>query len=131
MSELAIQVTNTKAFIDADPVTLTFQREEYSDDGAGGKVKSSSPATIVMDNETKICRLIPQGRERTSTSVVTQTTNGQLDRPSYILLGMPELGPLLQRKDFFSWEDDTWEIVSINAGPAYETKVDIKIRKDN
>lgn len=126
MTELAVQIDNTAAFIAADPVALTFKRDEYIDDGAGGKKKNGFPPTVTIET----CRMIPQGRERTASSVVTQTTNGQLDRPGYVLLGPVDLGPLLQRKDFFLWENKLWEIASINAGPAYETKCDIKIRED-
>jgi hypothetical protein len=124
MSELAVQIANTEAFIAADPVTLTIQRDTLVDDGAGGKKKSGSPTNVTI----KTVRLIPQSQRGGPTT--TQTTNGELERQDYVLLGHPDLVGLLQRDDFFVWKVDTWDITAINKSPAYEFKADVKIRKD-
>lgn len=121
--ELEIQISNTEAFIAADPVDLTFQRDTYISDGAGGKRKSGAPATVL----TETCRMIPRVAYTASRNV-TQTTNGQLERPGFTLLGPPGLA--LQRKDYFVWKGDTWEIIAIDKTPAYQFKADVAIRKD-
>jgi hypothetical protein len=124
MTEYELNVANTKAFIDADPSMITVMRDVMISDGAGGK-KRGTPVTVRVD---EIVRMIPQGADNATSNPITQTTNGSLDRPDFVLLGMPGLA--LQRNDYFDWREDTWKILSIRQSPAYETKADVAVRKD-
>jgi hypothetical protein len=125
-AELVVNKANTKAFIDNDPSTITINRDTYISDGAGGKKKSGSPTTTYVG---LVVRMIPQGADNATSNPITQTTNGSLDRPDFVLLGEAPLD--IQRNDYFTWRGETWEVISIRKSPTYETKVDVRVRKDS
>jgi hypothetical protein len=124
VSEYGVNVINTQAFIAADPSTIGVKRDVLVSDGAGGKKRSGSPLLA----EPIVVRMIPQGADNATSNPITQTTNGELDRPDFVLLGDPGLS--LKRDDYFDWHGRTWKILSIRDSPAYETKADVAIRKD-
>jgi hypothetical protein len=125
ITEYDINVTNTQAFIAADPSVITIKRDTYISDGAGGRKKSGAPLLLHVD---KTVRMVPQGADNATSNPITQTTNGQLDRPDYVLVGEPGLA--LQRNDYFDCFGETYEVISIRRSPLYETKADVKVRKD-
>ena len=72
--------------------------------------------------------MIPQGSDNATSNPITQTTNGTLDRPDFVMLALP--GLQLQRHDYFDWAGDTYEVLSIRRSPAYEVKADVAVQKD-
>jgi len=126
MTEYELNVANTLAFINADPSVVDIWRDLYISDGAGGKKRSGSPTAV---HAGKIVRMVPQGADNATSNPVTQTTNGELDRPDFVLIGEP--GLLLQRKDYFNYAGETYEVFSIRRSPAYETKADVRVREDS
>jgi len=126
ITELELNKTNTLAFINADPSTLTIKRDVYISDGAGGKKRSGSPTIVYLN---RVVRMVPQGADNATSNPVTQTTNGELDRPDFVLVG--EAGLQLQRKDYFDYAGETYEVFSIRRSPAYETKADVRVREDS
>lgn len=120
MSELAYQRRNTKAFIDADPVSLTLlaQNRVSLPDG-GYRVDPPTPRAP------QIFRLIPQS----DVMPVVQTPDGHQLTPTYVLLG--EYDAIMERWDKFTFNNVEFQIVSpirpdfrlsINA---YERKADV------
>lgn len=124
MTEYELNVANTIAFIAADPTVVDIWRDLYISDGAGGKKKSTTSAV----GTGKIVRMVPQGADNATSNPITQTTNGELDRPDYVMVGEP--GLLLQRKDYFDFLGATYEVLSVRRSPTYETKADVRIRED-
>jgi len=124
MTEYELNVANTQAFIDADPSTVTIKRDTYISDGAGGKKRNGTVVNVFVGQ----VRMVPQGADNATSNPVTQTTNGELDRPDFVLLAMP--GPVLQRKDYFDYAGETYEVFSIRRSPAYEVKADVRVRED-
>lgn len=122
--EFQINVQNTLAFIAADPSTIRIQRDIETGDDAGGKVKVGNPINAYPE----VVRMVPQGADNATSNPITQTTNGSLDRPDFVLVGEP--GLQLLRGDYFEWRGDTWRILSVRPSPAYETKADVAVRKD-
>jgi len=125
VTELDVNIANTAAFIAADPSVVTIKRDTIVSDGAGGKVKTGTTNVHVDES----VRMIPQGADNATSNPITQTTNGSLDRPDFVLLALPGLG--LARHDYFDWRGDTWKIDTIRPSPAYETKADVKVVKDD
>lgn len=121
--EFLVNMANTMAFIAADPSVIVINRPTEISDGAGGKVTID-----LVDAFPEIVRMIPQGADNATANPITQTTNGSLDRPDFVMLGEP--GLTVKRGDFFEWRDLTWKILTIRQSPQYETKADVAVRKD-
>ena len=125
VTELDVNIANTEAFINADPSVVSIKRDVWISDGAGGRKRSTPPVNVALDH---VVRMIPQGADNATSNPLTQTTNGSLDRPDFVLLALP--GLVLQREDFFDWRGQTYEVISIRRSPTYEVKADVAVRKD-
>lgn len=120
MSELDYQRRNTKAFIDADPISLTLQKQNRVSLSDGGyRVDDPTPRAP------QTFRMIPQS----DVMPVVQTPDGHQLTPSYVLLGTHDC--LMERWDKFTFNGVEFQIVSpirpdfrlvINA---YERKADV------
>lgn len=108
--ERAVQLRQTKAFIDADRDQLVFTRKNRQRDGAGGwrLVGAGEPRTID-------CRMIPESEHSEEVS----TSDGRSLKPSYTVLLMP--GSDVQRYDSFMFQDEEFEIASLTEND-YEVK---------
>lgn len=118
--ELEHQRRNTKAFIDADPLTLELIRKPRIDTADGGW-KFGEPTTVPP----QVLRLIPQS----DVMPLVQTPDGVQLTPSYVLLG--EWTADIQRWDAFAVGGVKFMIVSpirpdVRIKPnAYEQKADV------
>lgn len=113
-AELVWQRRNTQAFIDADWVTITLLRAEWSSDGAGGSVKGDSvPLTPQR------MRLIPSQDGAT----LRTTANGEEVAPDYTLMGLWDAD--IERWDEFTLNGMRYEIVFVNQNTQYETKGEV------
>lgn len=101
MSELEINRLNTKAFIDADPVSLVLSHREKEDTPTGG-FKFGDP--VLRDAQT--FRLIPQS----DIMPQVQTPDGTTLTPTYVLLGTHDAQ--MSRWDTFSLNGIDFVIVS-------------------
>lgn len=120
MNEVDLHRRNTKAFIDADPVTITLYKQERENTDAGGyKVLPPTP------RDPQVFRLIPQG----DIMPKVQTPDGTQLTPTYVLLG--EHNCVMERWDTFELLGVKFQIVSpvrpdfrdpVNA---YERKADV------
>lgn len=78
-TELALQRKNTKAFIDADPVSIRLQRAERIPTPDGGHRKNADAPPL----DPQTFRLIPVSDQMPT----IQTPDGFSRTPTYVLLG--------------------------------------------
>ena len=115
--ELAVQRRLSKAFIDADYLTVILERSSWVSDGSGGSVRQD-PTPLPPQR----MRLIPLGdgaQERF-------TANGETVTPAYMLLG--EYTADLERWDEFTLNGRRYEVVFLNENQQYEKKAEVAYR---
>lgn len=116
-AELAAQRLLTKAFVNADYLTVTLYRGQVTSDGAGGTVVGA-PAPLAPQR----MRLIPLAdgaQER-------MTANGRAVTPSYMLLGLYDAD--MERGDQFTVNGRRYEVVFLNENQQYEKKGEVAYR---
>lgn len=113
-SELAIQRSLTKEFVQADNLEVVLYRRSGSGDGAGGTVYGP-PVPLAP----QVMRLIPQQ----SGVPERLTANGVAVTPSYALLGTYEAD--MERGDTFTLDTGRYEVVFVNANRQYEVKGEV------
>jgi hypothetical protein len=109
-AELAVQIGLTKAFINADPITVQLLRRPRTPDGAGGMTIGEPVAQAPQ-----VFRLLPQEDGATART----TANGESATPEFMLMGSP--GVNMQRFDQFVLTGRRFEIVYID-DRQYEVK---------
>lgn len=109
-AELAVQMGITKAFINADPITISLSRSPRTPDGAGGMTVGTP---VALPAQT--FRLIPQEDGATART----TSEGETATPEFMLMGNP--GCDMQRFDEFTISGRRFEIVYID-DRQYEVK---------
>jgi len=115
--ELAVQRQLSKAFINADYLTVILERSVWVSDGSGGSVRQP-PAPLAPQR----MRLIPLGdgaQERF-------TASGEAVTPSYML--MAEHTADLERWDEFTLNGRRYEVVFLNENQQYEKKAEVAYR---
>lgn len=115
--ESDMNVVQTKAFIDHDPIWVTMRRPAVTDDGAGGTIRSA-PEDISAQ------RVRVSGQPRRA--VVTTEEDGQVE-VDVSLIGMPDFD--VQLGDLFylrSWE---YEVVNVQDQPAWRMVAEAVRRK--
>lgn len=117
--ELAINRSNTVAFISADPVNIVLRRYKFEPDGAGGKKKIPD-----VPSGPQVFRLIPQS----DIMPQVQTPDGIVLTPSYVLLGTHD--SVIRRWDEFTLEGVEFKVVSpvrpdYTVESVYERKADV------
>lgn len=121
-SELEVNRANTKAFIDADPVSVVFERKDKESDGEGGYVWGEG---VLPAPEPQTMRLIPQS----DSMPVIQTPDGFQRTPGYVLLG--EWNSSMEIWDYFTIGTTKYQIVSpirpVHTDNAYEKKGDVAL----
>lgn len=113
-AELRAQRMLTKAFIDADSVTVTLYRSTAVADGAGGTVQSS-PAPLPPQT----MRLIPlrDGAEQ------RLTRDGHSVTPQYMLMGTHDAD--MAEGDTFVTSKGRHVVVFINENTQYQVKGEV------
>jgi hypothetical protein len=119
-AELSVQRMLTRAFIEADVVTITLYRSTVTDDGAGGTV-TGAPVAIAP----QCLRLITQGSTGAD-SKQRFTANGQAVSPDYVLMGTECAD--IERWDTFEHEGRAYEVVFVNQNRQYEVKAEVVYR---
>jgi hypothetical protein len=123
MSELLINRRNTIAFIEADPVLVTFVLRKKKTDGAGGFKWVDD--TEASPRDPQVMRLIPQN----DIMPVIQTVDGFQRQPSYVLLGRWDA--VMNVWDYFTVNGQKFQIVSpirpLHTDNAYERKGDVAL----
>lgn len=114
MNENAIMLQLTKAFIDADPVSLVLVPHIRTSDGAGGFVMSAQPPL-----EPQTFRLIP----RNDKVPMIHNLDGRAEMPEFTLLG--EASCIMERYCEFEWDGQRWMIDAVHNKPSYEKKGDV------
>jgi hypothetical protein len=99
--ELAAQVTQTRAFIEADPVELAVSRR-ITERAAGGGVTASEP----LPAGSRAARLIAPG-----VPTEVRHENGTTSRLTYFLISFP--GVTWKIGDTFTYNGDECEITSV------------------
>lgn len=117
-AELAAQRSMTTWFIRADQQSVTLERTEWIDDGAGGTYKGG-----VTPLAAQVMRLIPL---RDVGSVQRMTANGQSVEPTYALLGQWDAD--MERWDTFTIAGSVYEVVFVQENRQYETKGEVFYR---
>lgn len=103
----------TKAFIAADPVTLTFNHHDQVSDGAGGWTLDA------VGTSRHTVRLIPQDDKVPLSSGL----DGTRSAPVYVILGLPTFD--IRKNDTFDWSGITWKVDHRHLKPHYEGKWDV------
>jgi hypothetical protein len=94
--ELLMRRRNVKAFIDADPVTITFQRTaEPTKSAAGGRVRNPSPVPVPQQK----ARIVHNTR-RYKTGLINSEA-GDIPQTDYLLIGLHTLN--VEAEDKFTW----------------------------
>lgn len=97
-AELIMRRVNVKAFIEADPVTVTFSRIPGSTKtAAGGYVATSSPADI----SPQTARIVHNTRRYKDGLVNSEA--GDVTQTEYLLIGLHTLD--VEVNDLFQWDD--------------------------
>jgi hypothetical protein len=112
--ELAIQIANTIAFIDANPSEIALIPRVKFKDGNGtrwvaGEVR---PAQVF--------RLIDQSTARNTWPGLVQTSDGRERLTDFILLAAPDA--LVQVWDYWTDANGTWEVAEIFPSNQYEIR---------
>lgn len=117
--EYEIQLLVTQSFVDAKPTELLLRRQEFADDGAGGKILAltgvEASATVHM---------IPVNTPL-QTAQESRNNYGTVNQQEFILVGMPDCG--VQQYDRFSYKNIEWMVTRIHLSPDYELKADASI----
>lgn len=123
MNELTIHRRNTIAFIDADPVLVSFELRKKQDDGAGGF--KWVPDTEVEPIDPQVMRLIPL----TDAMPIIQTADGFQRTPGYVLLGRHDC--VMEQWAYFTVRGTRFQVVSpirpLHTENAYERKGDVAL----
>jgi hypothetical protein len=119
-SELAVYRANTKAFIDADPITAVLTPQTETKGFSGTKMEAGAPRAP------QTFRLIPQN----DVTPEVMTPDGIQLTPTFVLLGMHDAA--MDRWDTFSLGDRKFQIVSPirprhTVASRYESKGDVAI----
>lgn len=118
--ELRIYRLNTKAFIDADPISLVLRTRGSSRTPSGGvALQETAPRP---EQTFKLIMQSPAGG-----SIEQRTEDGTERRVEYVLLG--EWDAQVEIGDF--WDDDRgmrWEVTAIIPTNEYETRAVVEAR---
>lgn len=112
--ELAIQVANTRAFINANPSSVILIPRTRVKDGRGARL---------VDGEQRapqVFRLIDQSTARNSIPGKVQTSDGIERLIDFILLAMPDAA--VDLFDYWNDSDGTWEVAEIYPFNQYEIR---------
>lgn len=115
-TELAAQLIQTAAFIEADPVDLSVSRYAVLRVAGGGVSPSGSPTTT-----TRRVRMIPAGDVRE----VASFNGSQAEQREWVLMGMPNLD--IRENDQFTYLGTPCVVASVTAGQ-YELKARVVAR---
>jgi hypothetical protein len=115
-AELAAQIRQTAAFIEADPVDLSVSRQTVSRVPGGGVRVSGSPTTT-----TRRARLIPVG----DTTEIGSPNGSSAERREWVLMGLPGLD--IREGDTFTYLGQSSVVASVTGGQ-YEIKARVVAR---
>lgn len=93
MTELDMLTQQTQDYIAANPSTITFSRPSKASDGAGGTTTAATPV------QPQVVRMI---RQSESGSVESRNRDGEVVRPEWVLMAMPDADIL--EDDTFMWQ---------------------------
>ena len=115
-AELRAQRMLTEAFINADSLEVTLNRTSMVSDGKGGFMRSTLPLPP------QVMRMIPlaDGSEERFTA------DGQLVRPTYMLMGTHEAD--VERFDTVTLGSGRYEVVFVNVNRQYQVKAEVAYR---
>ncbi len=102
-SELKINRRQTTAYIKQNPTSITFNRNNPADDGAGGSRKNPTPLSA------QTVRIIQQ--TETNKHPLRRNLAGEMVEPTLVL--MCEYDTDVQNKDTFFWNGLRFEVVWI------------------
>lgn len=112
--ELRVQRATTRAFIEADPITVVLYRSEFLSDGAGGEIKQN-PEPLTPQR----ARLIPMQDGSTPRLIA----DGEQVTPKYMLMGEHDLD--VEREDEFTVNGRSYKVVFVNENRQYEVKAEV------
>lgn len=104
MEGLRTQIRQTQRFINENPSTIVFSRNERTPDGAGGFIDSDGPEPL----DPQVVRVVQQRR---AVEVERRNSSGEMVNPTITLVCMPDLN--VMRGDTFKWQDLPAEVVWI------------------
>lgn len=116
-AELAAQIRQTKAFIDADKTTVQVFRKSRSRTDTGGFTEGPPIPVGYVD-----IRIIP--RENVPGAEELATTDGRRTESGFTIVAMPTAN--LARYDEFDWQGEVWELWNIRYMPEYTLKADMR-----
>jgi len=107
--ELLMRRRNVAAFIDADPVQITFERRQapVKNPNTGGYVKSSSVTPPLPPQKARIVQNV-----RRYTAGLVNAEAGDIPHTEYRLLGNHTLD--IEVNDKFQWLGENYEVIGIH-----------------
>lgn len=118
-AEMAAQVAQTKAFIDADVESIVFLH-------AGTRIRNTATGgytdVAASSSAAQRVRLIPQADK----VVLAKDTAGTREAPEYIVAGLPDAD--FRKNDTFEWRGQVWKITAVHDKPDYIRKGDVILK---
>jgi len=118
-TEIAIQRSNTRRFIDADPYDVTLSRAELLANGAGGKKKQ--PPSTLSPQRVRLTPQAVQGRIEEKALL-----DGEMVQVDFHMVG--DIGLNVQRGDWFFKDGLKHEVVWTVTVGSYEVKAGVTNR---
>lgn len=110
---LDVQIRLTRAFIAADPVTITLTPRGLVPDGEGGRTRTALPP-----REPQVFTLIEPGNSGFQQPISDDT--GEQYTVEFMLLGDPDV--VMERNDVFTHEGENYKIREIMPFNGYERR---------
>lgn len=120
-AEMAVQVAQTKAFIEADVEQIVFTRPAVRVRTETGGYRDI-PGVVTPAQRVRMVHQPAGDRVKRA-----DDTNGQRELPEHIVLGMPDAD--FQKGDVFDWRGQTWKIEAIHDKPDYIRKGDVILHR--
>lgn len=115
VAELAVQIEQTRAFIDSNPVTLELVPHLREPDGKGGKRTTALPP-----RPPQVLRMVESNSLRSNRRI---TEVGEQWEMEATLLGMPDAQVAID--DTFPWNGDEWRVEEISFPNGYEVRASV------
>ena len=110
------------AFLDADPVAIELQRPNLVHTAGGGLVKGESVTLPAQQ-----FRLVPFKKRLTQQT--RDTPDGNIINLPYVLLGEHDAD--VQPGDYFEYENQMYDVISIEPNTAYRVAANVTYRGDS
>lgn len=112
--ELAVQIANTIAFINANPSIVILTPRTRVKDGSGTRFQNGEP------RPPQTVRLIDQSTSRNTWPGMVQTSDGRERLTDFILLAAPDA--IVRLWDYWVDADGTFEVAEIYPSNQYEIR---------